>query len=82
MTEEAGLGVKLKTCIQEVFGSNLGQDTGYSDGDLSLLSSVPPDKCRDSTSSRPRPFPSKSLPNYISLIALIQRSMILQLTES
>jgi hypothetical protein len=28
-TEQLGLTVTLQTCIQEVLGSNLGRDTGY-----------------------------------------------------
>jgi hypothetical protein len=49
----------LWTPIREVLGSNLGRDTGYSEGFLWIYS-VPLGKCQDSTWVRPRPLPSIS----------------------
>jgi hypothetical protein len=49
-----------------MLASNLGQDTGYPDQDFSWFSQVPRGKCRDNTSSRPRPLPSKSFPSHPS----------------
>jgi hypothetical protein len=66
--------VSLETCIREMLGSNLGQDTviltkfsGYSSG--------PPDQCRQSGSIKPRPLNSMFFP-----IPAIRRYIISTLT--
>jgi hypothetical protein len=40
---------KLRVCIREVPGLNLGPQTGYPDWGFSWFSSLPPNKCWDST---------------------------------
>jgi hypothetical protein len=46
-------------------------DTSYHRWWGSMFSSVPPDKCRDNTSIRPRPLPCSSCPTHYSLIILL-----------
>lgn len=41
--------LELLLCIWKVLSSNLGPETNYLDWDLTLFSSVYPDKCKDST---------------------------------
>jgi hypothetical protein len=51
------------TCIWEVLGLNLDQDTSYPDWDFSLwFFSVFPEKCQDSIPVRPWLLPSESSP--------------------
>jgi hypothetical protein len=56
------------TCIREVLLSNHGRDTDSPDRVSSYFSSVPPGKCPESASIRPRSIPSKSLPIHDSYI--------------
>lgn len=46
-TERIPVAVTLSTCIQEVLGSKLDQDTSYHVWGYLLFSSVAPGKCRD-----------------------------------
>jgi hypothetical protein len=56
-------------CIRKLFGSNLGRYTTSPNSGFTSISSVPPGKCRYSTSIMPRPFPSKSFPIQLSFDA-------------
>jgi hypothetical protein len=58
ITKNDGKGIKLSNIIRKVFGLNLDRDTKYPEVSL-WLSSVSIGKFRNSTSVRPRPFPSK-----------------------
>jgi hypothetical protein len=54
ITEQVSVAVTLHTCIWDMLDSILGWDiNGYPHRDVSLFSSVPPDKCRYTTSNRP-----------------------------
>jgi hypothetical protein len=57
LTEEAGVPLKVHTCMWEVLGQNLSWPTGYPDVALSWFSSVSPVKYRDTTTIRPRHLP-------------------------
>lgn len=59
-TEQFCVAVSLLTCIPEMLGSNLGQNTGYPDWDNSWSSSAPPEKFRDNSSVRLWPLLSNS----------------------
>jgi hypothetical protein len=47
----------LLTHVREMLGLNLGRHIGHPDCGISLVSSVPPGKCGDSTWIRSRPLP-------------------------
>lgn len=48
--------------VQEIFGSNHGQETGYPDRGISTFSSASVSKCRDAPQIRLCPLPSICLP--------------------
>jgi hypothetical protein len=64
MADLDGVAVTLLTPISEVEGSNLDGNNGFKR--ISWFSSVDPDKCRVSTSIRPQPLTSKSIPSHDS----------------
>jgi hypothetical protein len=64
-TGQVGAPAKLQR-VRDALRSNLGQDTGYPDYNLSWLSSVSPAKSQDNTSIGWRPLPPKSLPVHDS----------------
>lgn len=68
-TEQIGPAVKFWTCIREVQGSNLGL-VRHALTEVFRDLSVPPGKCWDNTSIRPRTLPTKSFPVYYSPVNL------------
>jgi hypothetical protein len=62
MTEQADEAVTVWFCIRKMLRSNLGRDASYPDWGFPWMSSLPPDKRRESTSRRPQSLPSKSFP--------------------
>jgi hypothetical protein len=72
--ERNGIAVTLLIYIREVFGSNLGRNTSYSNWGFSSFSSVPQNRNWDSTSIRPPYIPSKSfLIHHSSIVVTIER---------
>jgi hypothetical protein len=52
MAERRGQVIRTAACSREITGSNTDTGTGYPDLSSSWLSSVPPGKCRSSTSGQ------------------------------